>query len=239
MSRRALVLVFTLVVSAPAWAQQPGAGPPMPMAVDLTKVKVGSWSDYTVTFGSGAAMKSRMALVARGKDGDLLETTIEGGMVAAVGGKVITDMTMLRGKKGEGRVTKMVFQIGPGEPMEMPMGGDEGQQFSKPDPKKLVGTETIKVAAGTFKTKHYRDQTAQGDRIEYWVDETVAPIGLVKLEGEMKANPMLKDGFKFELAGKGTDAKKQITKRAKPFDPSAFAPPGAAPPGPPAAPPTK
>ena len=53
MSRFGLVLalvVSTLGVgsSTVAFAQQPGQGPPMPIAVDLAKVPVGSWAEYEV-----------------------------------------------------------------------------------------------------------------------------------------------------------------------------------------------
>ena len=48
-----------------AFAQQPGQGPPMPIAVDLAKVPVGSWADYTMTMGQLPPMKMRMALVAK------------------------------------------------------------------------------------------------------------------------------------------------------------------------------
>jgi hypothetical protein len=44
------------------------------------------------------------------------------------------------------------------------------------------GTEMVSVRAGLFKAKHYRYRTAYGETVDYWIDDSVAPIGLVKLE---------------------------------------------------------
>ncbi len=173
----------------------------MPLAVDLAKVPVGTWAEYAVTLGQMAPMTSRMALVAKAADGNTIETTIEGGMMAMAGGKVVTDMVLVPNKEKGGTVKKMVFQMGANDPMEMPIADGGTQKFAKPDPKTLVGAETIKVKAGSFKTKHYRDKTPSGDTVDYWIDEHVMPIGLVKLEGEQKQNQMIKGPIRFELAG--------------------------------------
>jgi len=226
MSRPRFLLAFILPLAlagslaSPALAQAPGQGPPMPLAVDLAKVPVGTWAEYAVTLGQMAPMTSRMALVAKAADGNIIETTIEGGMMAMAGGKVVTDMTLVPNKEKGGTVKKMVFQMGANDPMEMPIADGGSQKFAKPDPKTLVGAETIKVKAGSFKTKHYRDKTPSGDTVDYWIDEHVMPIGLVKLEGEQKQNQMIKGPIRFELAGTGKDAKQVITKAAKPFDPA-------------------
>lgn len=230
MSRSRWLLAFALSLAlpgglaSPAFAQAPGQGPPMPLATDLAKVPVGAWSEYAVTLGTMAPMTSRMALVRKAADGNTVETTIEGGMMAMAGGKVVTDMVLVPNKDKGGAVKKMVFQMGANDPMEMPIGDAGSQKFAKPDPKTLVGAETIKVKAGTYKTKHYRDKTPTGDTVDFWVDEHVAPIGLVKLEGEQKQNPMIKGPIRFELTATGKDAKAQITKPAKPFDPALLGP---------------
>ena len=54
----------------------------MPIALDLAKVPVGSWADYTMTMGQLAPMKMRMALVAKTPAGNIIETSVEGGMMA-------------------------------------------------------------------------------------------------------------------------------------------------------------
>jgi hypothetical protein len=247
--RSLLAFAFPLAVASglasPAFAQAPGQGPPMPLGIDLAKVPVGAWAEYAITLGQMAPMTSRMALVGKGADGNTVETTIEGGMMAMAGGKVVTDMVLVPNKEKGGTVKKMVLQMGANDPMEMPIGDVGSQKFAKPDPKTLVGPETVKVQAGTFKTKHYRDKTPAGDVVDYWIDDHVPPIGLVKLEGEQKQNQMIKGPIRFELTATGKGAKHLITKPAKPFDPAALGqqaapgpapaapPPGAAPPAPP------
>lgn len=241
MARRHRLLAFAVPLAvigglaSPSFAQSPG--PPMPIAVDLGKVPVGVWAEYAVTLGQMAPMTTRMALVGKGHEGNTIETTIEGGMVAAAGGKVVTSMVLAPDKDKGGTVTKVVLQKGTDDPMEMPIENFGSKQFTKPDPKTLVGAETVKVKAGTFKTKHYRDKTAAGDVVDYWIDDHVPPIGLVKLEEVLRQNEMIKGPIRFELTATGKDAKRLITKPAKPFNPAALAPQappaGAAPAAPP------
>jgi hypothetical protein len=241
MSRFGLAFAFILCVGGPtvAFAQSPGQGPPMPLALDLAKVSAGSWADYTMTMGTLPSMKMRMALVAKTPAANVIETSVEGGMMAAAG-KMVMQMTLAPGT--EGAVKKMVMQLGAGDPMDMPLELSGGKPFTKPNPKALVGSETIKVAAGSFKTKHYRDKTPQGDKIDFWVSESAPPLGLVKIELEQKNNPQIKGKLLFDLVGTGKDAKPLITKPAKPFDQAALmqqmmaasgagAKPGAAPTG--------
>jgi hypothetical protein len=214
----ALSLVFTTALAGSAFAQQPGQGPPLPIAVDFAKVPIGSWSQYEVTFGGTPPMTSKMALVAKGTAGNTIETSVEGGMMAMIGGKMVMSMTLPPGAEKAGRVSKLVMQMGTADPMEMPLENGQDRQFTKPDPKTMVGKEKVTVRAGSFKTKHYREKTSAGDTYDFWVADGVLPLGLVKLSGEQKENPAMKGGFKFELVAQGKDAKPQITKPPKPFD---------------------
>jgi hypothetical protein len=250
------LIALGLLVPSVALAQQPGQGPPIPIAVDLAKVPAGSWAEYNMSIGTMPPMKMRMALVGKTATGNTVETSVEGGMMAAAGGKMVMQTTLTAAGKGEkdkdgkdsdGKVQKLIMQLGANDPMEMPVGMGPERQFKKPDPKTFVKDETVKVAAGSFKTKHYRDKTPQGDTFDFWVTESVLPFGIVKIEGEQKSNPMVKGPFKFELMATGKNGKALITKPAKPFDQAALmkqmmggqaaagAPP-AAPPAPPAPP---
>jgi hypothetical protein len=211
-----LGLMLCVGSSTVAFAQSPaGQGPPMPMAMDLAKVPAGSWADYTMTMGTLPPMKMRMALVSKGATANIVETSVEGGMMAAAG-KVVMQMTLAPGN--EGTTKKMVMQIGASDPMEMPSALSDAKAFTKPNPKTLVGSETVKVPAGSFKTKHYRDKTPQGDKLDFWVSDSVPPLGLVKIEVEQKNNPQIKGKLLFELTGSGKDAKPLVTKPPKPYD---------------------
>ncbi|HEX3903390.1 MAG TPA: hypothetical protein VH853_11120 [Polyangia bacterium] len=215
---RALALVaFTALIAVPAAASaQMTQGPPTPLATDLAKVSLGSWASYNMTMGTMPQMSMKMALVSRSASSNTLEMSVEGGMAAAAG-KVVSQMTLPNGSTG--KVEKTVVQVGTNDPMLMPI---SGTQFAKPDPKNLVKQETLKVAAGSYKTKHYHEKTPGGDTVDYWVLESVAPIGLVKIEMTLKSNPMINGPIKMELTAVGKDAKASITKPAKPFDQTAL-----------------
>ena len=213
--------------SALAPAQQPGPGAPMPLALDLTKVPIGTQAEYATTMGGLPPMNIKLALVARTPAGvATLETTAEGGMMAMAGGKVVVDSVLDTDHgKGDPSVKKLVMQIGSNDPMEMPSQVAHGDQFKRPDPKTLVGEETVKVKAGSFKTKHYRDKTSAGDKVDYWVSEAAPPLGLVKMQADTKnaaaaAGPAagMVGSVTIELVGLSKGAKQLITKPAKPFD---------------------
>jgi hypothetical protein len=222
MSRFGSVLALVLCVgsSTVAFAQQPGQGPPMPLALDLAKVPAGSWAEYSMVMGQMPPMKTRMALVAKSPTANVVETTVEGGMMAMAGGKMTMQMTLAPGQ--EGSIKKMIMQVGTSDPMEMPPEMTDKKAFTKPNPKTLVGSETLKVPTGSFKTKHYRDKTPQGDTIDYWVSESVPPLGLVKIVVDQKSNAQIKGKLTFELSATGKDAKQTITKAPKPFDQAAL-----------------
>jgi hypothetical protein len=208
-------LFSAFLTPAVAAAQGMGQGPPMPMAVDLGKVPVGTWASYDMKMGQMAPMTTRMALVGKG----IIETSVEGGIAAAAGGKMTLQMTLAPGGEKEGKVQKIVMQMGTADPMELPVSGNQ-QHFSKPDPKMLIKEESVTVKGGTFKAKHYRDKTPNGDTVDYWISEKVFPLGLVKMESEQKQNPAVKGPIKIELAAVGKGAKQSITKPAKPMDPA-------------------
>jgi hypothetical protein len=257
MQRLLTTVLFVLTLApAAALAQPMAAGGSTPLALDLKKVPVGSWAEYStmIALGAGMKMTSRWALVARKGGSSTLEMSMEGGPVAMMGGKMIMQMVLVPNPVGaEKPITKAVMQVGDRDPMEMPLGspGMTAPKFQKPDPKKLVGKEEVKVPAGTFKTSHYRDVSDRGT-VDAWISDQVPPLGMVKVTTTPKPGTAGPGGqpmppVTMELAARGKDAKPQITKPAKPFDPNAFAPgmhggppPGAAAPGaPPAPPPAK
>jgi hypothetical protein len=92
------------------------------------------------------------------------------------------------------------------------------QKFKKPDPNTVVGKETVKVAAGTFKTTHYRDKVQAGS-VDVWVSDEVAPLGLVKVLTTPDAKQGTPGTAVMELQATGKGAKPTVTKPAKPFDP--------------------
>jgi len=219
MLKKALLALLVGLALAPSPASaQMGPQPPMPMVVDLKKVPVGSWASYSMTMG-GTTMTSKMALVARDASSVSMETSIEGGMMAMMGGKMTMRMVMDPDPTTAAKpVKQMVMQVGDQDPMIAP-DTMQAQKYSKPDPSTLVGKETLKVAAGSYKTSHYRTKTAHGD-VDVWVSEDAAPTGLVKLSTPpMQAGQQQVPGMTMELTATGKGAKPLITKPPKPFDP--------------------
>jgi len=195
----------------------PSAGaiwpPRMPSAGNFEEVPLGKWADYQETYLGAATIKERVALVAREAEAVTLETTTE----TRPGDRTVF-ATVFAGKDRGWRVTSNVFQVADEDPMEAPAGGPAQQPYPRVDPKKLVGEEMVSVRAGLFKTKHYRTRTPYGERVDFWIDDSVAPIGLIKLEAEQKQYAGFRGGFTFELVETGSGAIPQITKPARPFD---------------------
>jgi hypothetical protein len=209
-----------IVTLAPAVAsaQQLGQPPALPMAVDLRKVPVGAWAEYSMSVGQLPPMKSRMALVGKTGTTNDLEMIMEGGMFAMAGGKLTMHTVIDADQDKENPVKRVLMQIGDNDPMEMPLDSQKQAQFRKPNPKSYVKDETIKVAAGSFKTKHFRDKLANGDMFDYWVSADVPPFGLVKVDAQQTSPGSPAQGpLKFELTARGKDAKTLVTKPAKPF----------------------
>jgi hypothetical protein len=208
----------SLLFPALARAQGPGTGAALPLAVDMQKVEVGAWSEYKMSMGS-VALSSRWALVARDDKSSTLETTTRGTQIAkqiAVRMVLPPDPT-----SGEKPPKPTVVQFGDEPPMLGPK-DEPPQKFQRPDEKKLVGKEEVKVAAGTFKTSHYREKNPNGT-VDLWVSETVFPLGIVKLvttpevdkrePAAMQVPPAI-----MELVSTGKGAKPVITKKPRPFD---------------------
>lgn len=232
--RRLPILTLACLLPATGALAQMGAGSPTPLAADLKKIPVGSWAEYTMTIGMGAGMtmKSRWALVARDANSNTMEMTAEGAPMAQMGGKMTMKLILVPDPTTSDRPVKgMTMKVGDHDPMEVPldMPNMPPQRFEKPDPKKLVGKEQIKVAAGSFKTSHYRDVTPQGT-VDAWISDEAPPLGMVKVVTTPKPGTTGPQGqpmppMTMELSARGKDAKPTITKTGKPFDPSVFAGP--------------
>jgi hypothetical protein len=80
-----------------------------------------------------------------------------------------------------------------------------------------VGKESVKVAAGTFPTRHYREKSAAG-AMDVWVSDEAPPFGIVKMRGSASQGGDVTYPLTFELAARGKDAKPVITKTPQPFD---------------------
>jgi hypothetical protein len=189
--------------------------PRMPCAGNFESVPLGKWAEYEETYLDVTRIKERVALVAREEDEITIETTTE----TRPGDRTVF-ATVFAGKDPDWRVTRNVFQVSEAVPMDAPPIAPAQQPYPRVDPKKLLGTEMVKVRAGLFRAQHYRYRTAYGELVDFWIDASVAPIGLIKLEAEQKQLAGFHGGFKFELVATGSGAIPQITRAASPFDPT-------------------
>jgi hypothetical protein len=211
------LIAAVALTPAPSFAQM-GSQPPMPMVVDLKKVEIGSWASYSMKVGE-MSMTAKFALVARDASSVSMETSMAGGMMAMMGGSMTMKMVMDPDPTtAEKPLKQMIMQVGDQDPMLAP-DSMPSQKYSKPDPKTLVGKETIKVPGGSFKTSHYRNTAEQGT-MDVWVSEDAPPTGLVKLTTSGLQNGGAQvPNMVMELTAMGKGAKPIITKPAKPFDP--------------------
>jgi hypothetical protein len=188
--------------------------PRMPSGMDLELVPLGRWAEYEETYLGATTIKERVALVGKGGDGNTIETTTE----MKNGDKTVFVSVFAPGPDGVVQVTSSAFQVSDAEPMESPALKPSQQPYPRVDPKKLVGVDTVRTRAGTFRAKHYRDRTEYGELVDFWIDDSVGPIGLIRLESEQKQHPTIRAGFTYELVAVGNDAVQQITKAPVPFD---------------------
>jgi hypothetical protein len=188
--------------------------PRMPSAGKFEEIPLGKWADYEESYLDAVTIRERVALVSREGDVVTLETTTETGR----SDKTVFATAFAASLEMGWRPVSNVFQVGDEEPMESPAISPGQQPYPSVDPKKLIGTEMIKVRAGSYRAKHYRYRTALGELVDYWIDDSVAPIGLIKLEAEQKQHAGFRAGFKFELVAVGSGAIAQVTKPARPFD---------------------
>jgi hypothetical protein len=193
----------------PALALAQGGIGALPLVVDMRKVEVGSWSEYETSSG-GKALPSRWALVARDDRSSTLEVTSRDPRTS----KQVVLRTVLPPDPTDKPPKPTVIQVGDEPPMLERV--DTPAQFRRPDKQNLVGKEEIKVAAGAFKTAHYREKKPIG-MVDVWVSETIFPIGLVKLVVTSQAD-MGREPIVMELTATGKGAKPLITREPQPYD---------------------
>jgi hypothetical protein len=208
---RLAAALLMLALAAPARAQAPG--PPLPLGMDLRKAPVGAWSEYTMTLPNLPVLKQRFAVVGRDAATHSVEVTTEGGPLAK-GARMVLRFVLEADPAKKDRVRNAVMQLGDNAPMELPTSAG---QFSPLDPRKQVGSaKPLKVAAGTFKARHYKEKSAaDGSVMEVWTSDQAPPFGIVKLVGSGDEG---KNPFQLELVARGDGAKPAITKTPQAYD---------------------
>ncbi|MGB9716651.1 MAG: hypothetical protein ACPL1G_09645 [Thermodesulfovibrionales bacterium] len=167
---------------------------------------VGGWSEYQITVKGEPPSKMKIAIV--GKEGDaywyetVMETKLEG--------KVITKILVSGNPEDQKNIKRMIVKMGNEPAKEVPVRMMGQPQKTQGESGKVLdkGEETIKVPAGTFKTRHMQYQEPEGI-MDSWVYKDVSPYGLIK--SQTKEIEMV-------LIGYGTGAKTLITETPQKFE---------------------
>ena len=203
---------------APAAGQGQTWRPGIPIATDVARLPLGGFAEYGFNMGQQPPWKQRFSLVGRDEKAQHIEALVDGGPLGP-GSRALVRLDIDPSAEVE-RVKRMVVRAGDLAPMEFPAGASlPKDQFAKLDPGKLVGERSVTVPAGTFKTRYYRDQLANGDTVEYWVNQEVAPLGIVKMEASFKqaGGPLT-----MQLLARGAGARAALTETPRPHDQQAF-----------------
>ena len=98
-------------------AEEPGPGPPIPIALDLSTVPAGSWAEYDLTSGGGTPARMRVAVVAP----NTVELSMKDGVLARRGG-MVTQWLLNPDADRNALVRRFVVQVGANAPMNPPWG---------------------------------------------------------------------------------------------------------------------
>lgn len=210
LNRMAIGGLLCLVCALGAQAQMGMGGGP-PQLSGLWNPIVGNGAAYDIQSKNGDTNSMEVTIVGKeavnGSDGYWMEMAMSGPKMR--GGMIMKFMTVLNGT--ETHTSRMIMQMGGGQPMEMPMQMVQSRHKDQPVDIRTsaedVGSETITVPAGTFKCEHYRAKDGSGDT---WVAASVYPWGMVKHVGTDSTMVLTKVI---------TDAKDKITGTPIPFDP--------------------
>jgi len=154
-----------------------------PSYESLAKAKQGAWSEYSMTMpGAPQKMTVRYAIVTKNEREMTMETDSQTPM-----GPMHSSMTFVPSPPDAYKLVKARVQLGTQAPMDMPAAKLSEGAIKKGDSfGKLVGPEKVTVPAGTFETKHYKQdmpKEAGGMVLDVWMSDKAVPTGVVKLSG--------------------------------------------------------
>lgn len=205
------VLGAALVVTAPYAVSAQGLPPGLLPGVSAvaTALEPGQYARYAVLMRADRKVhKLRIALLEREGNGRWVEVSI-----TDPGRRRLVYRSLIKGSLSDPDGVARVIVQPPGQkPLELPVAGaaraaPRFPDSGKPAGGKRVGRQTVKVAAGTFATTHYRQKVRGGVR-DVWVTSEKAAFPVVKI-----AAP----GFVLELAERGADARTEV--KGKPIKP--------------------
>ena len=133
-----------------------------------------------------------------------METTTE----MPAGDKTVfaTVFTPAEAAEGGVQVVSNVFQVADDEPMQSPPRAARPSAVPARSTRASSSASTRSAcASGRSARGTTATSTAYGEQVDFWIDDSVGPIGLIKLEAEQKQHPTIRAGFKFELVATGNE----------------------------------
>ncbi len=187
-----------LAVIAAAQGQGPRQGMAgVPAIQGVWKPVVGSGAVYEITNDKQEKRLMEISVVGKesveGKDAFWLEIGREDFRT----GEMQYAKTLLAPKEGNLVLQKTIVQF-PGQPQPVEFSGEmrfPGRAERPPQPADIrkkaerVGSESITVPAGTFTCEHWRMKDGTGG---VWINDKIAPWGLVKTEGKARSMVLTK-----------------------------------------------
>ncbi len=149
--------------------------------------------------------KMKIGIVGKEGDAHWYETVME----AKRERRVITKMLVSGDPGDQEDIERIIFKSENQPAMEMPVQMMEQTPKAQEPKGKIIdkGSETIKVPAGTFSTRHMQYQN--GEIVDSWAYKDISPYGMIK--------SVLKN-LQMVLIGYGTGAKTLITQTPQEFE---------------------
>ncbi len=170
---------------------------------DAEKVQPGAWASYrihTTEDGKPETLDWKMSCVGTekvdGKDGIWLEMEMD--MPKSDEGDaahMIVKSLVVGAQSEKQSIEKMIIQMDEQPPMEMHMGMEMDEEDAELPEIEELGTETVKVPAGTFTCHHFR--TTTDDRItDIYISDEASLYGMVKMQSGEEKMELLDHGAK-------------------------------------------
>ncbi len=187
----------------PLPGRMPGMQLPPRLQKPMGKIKVGSWVEFSMhDLTRRRRFRLHWALVGKTPRGYWWELTFREARKPLMRIKTLIHGTVTK----PSRIKRVIVQSGTTRPLELPI--KSGQKLLNVYLRKKSGgrmkdhgAQTLKVAAGTFKTRHYSWKDATGQTVHEWISSKAGIWGLVRFRSPR---------FKMELLGQGRSARSRI-----------------------------
>lgn len=140
----------------------------------LAKSTKGAWAEYKMTIGENSTTTMRYSVVEKSANALALE-------ISTVLPPLVMRIDLVANGSSAWKLQRIRMKMGTNEVRDVPLPEGGADQLIKKGGAfgTLVGSETLKTAAGSFHCKHYKQTTGQGQG-EVWMSDEALPSGLVQ-----------------------------------------------------------